>query len=1040
MKISHIFLKASLLLSIVCCPVILLAQEHKNECILILTPYSDSSPLSKNIVQSVIENMPLEYNGTVISCESLNLLTINTEKELDLLQERLFEKYDDAHPLLVIMESNACWAYFHDEIEKRWGDIPVILCTDKKFMAEKKYFLEKSFVPIEERISLEEIEKDRNLTIVNVPVYIRESIDMIYRHLPEMKELFFISDSRWANAQNRVEIADLVRTEYPELKLTLLTGGDFTADELLDSLQNIKEEDSGILFSSWYQHDAVAENVFLSTNIYQMISLYTSLPVFTLYNSGISDGKLAGGYVTLHEDISTTVADRALAIIQGHSGYQLPSVTIKGRPVYNYRTMQEKGFTNISYPKDTFFYSKPVNFFEKYRNQWIAALISILTVLIILIVRLRWIAKVHHIQQKQLDLMLNYNSLFNNMPITYAKCELVYNEGQLTDFIFHDVNRSFESHFLNREESIGVAYSTIAPNEHSLNEFLNAFRIAIQENREVAFQYYHIASSRIYSTIITPSAQTGYIDMFGIETTELAHTQQLLRTVNHKLTMALEVANIVPWKWDLTNKTILCDVNRPLELSNYQGSSESQLSVPDREYFSKICKEDRTRVEQAYRNLLEKRVDKIKEEYRVVTRSADGSRKIEWVEAQAAVDQYDEQGHPISLIGSSLVISERKKMESELIAAKEKAEESNRLKSAFLANMSHEIRTPLNSIIGFSGILAASENVEEKQEYVSIIENNNALLLQLINDILDISKIEAGTLEFVYSNIDLNDMMHEIEQVTRMRIASDKVQLIFDKHIPDCFINTERNRVTQVINNFLSNALKFTQEGTIRFGYELQGNNDLRFYVTDTGCGIPEDKINSIFGRFVKLNDFMQGVGLGLSICETIIHNMRGEIGVESKEGEGSTFWFTIPYRPVRITETQVKAYKQIKVQREELTILIAEDNKNSYRLLESFLQNEYKVLHAWNGQEAVDLYKAHKPHLILMDINMPIMDGYEATAEIRKMSDSVPIIAITAYAYASEKERILTEGFDGYASKPLDATEIRYKIADLIRQHMIFI
>ncbi|MCD8081448.1 MAG: response regulator [Bacteroides sp.] len=539
--------------------------------------------------------------------------------------------------------------------------------------------------------------------------------------------------------------------------------------------------------------------------------------------------------------------------------------------------------------------------------------------------------------------------------------------------------------------------------------------------------------------MINLSAQQGYMDMFGIEMTELAETQQLLRTVNHKLTMALEVANIVPWKWDLVRKTILCDVNKPLELSHSTGEGENQLSVPDREYFSRICKEDRPRIEQAYRNLIEKRVEKIKEEYRVLTYE-NGVRKIEWVEAQAAVDQQDENGQPISLIGSSLVITDRKKMESDLIAAKEKAEESNRLKSAFLANMSHEIRTPLNSIIGFSGILAATEDAEEKREYVSIIENNNTLLLQLINDILDISKIEAGTLEFIYSNIDLNEMMHEIEQATRLRITSDKVDLVFEKRLPDCFINTERNRITQVINNFLSNAIKFTNEGSIRFGYEMQGNNYLRFYVTDTGCGIPQDKIRSIFGRFVKLNNFKQGVGLGLSICETIISHMRGEIGVISKEGEGSTFWFTIPYRPVKISENQVKAYKQIKVQREELTILIAEDNQNSFRLLESILQNEYKILHAWNGQEAVELYKKHSPHLILMDISMPIMDGYEATKEIRSISDSVPILAITAYAYSADKERILRNGFDGYASKPLDATEIRYKIADMIRRQMIFI
>ncbi len=1037
MKTKHISLQIFFFLTAIFFQGHLAAEEDKKECILILAPYTDSSPLSSHIIRSVIRNMPLDYNGTVIRSESLSLLMINSNQDLEILRNKLFEKYDDEQPLLIIMESNACWAYFHEEIEKRWGDVPVILCTDKEFMAEKEYFMQKSFVPLDQRIPLEEIEKGRNLTIVNSPVYIRETIDMMHRHIPDMKELIFISDRRWANEQNRWEVEQLIEKEYPDLKLTLLTGGDLTADELLNSLRQV-DEHSGILFSSWYQHDVVADNIFLTSNIYQMVSLYTPLPVFTLYNPGISDGGLVGGYVTLHEEISQLVAEMALAIVHGKSSAHIPSVTQQGRPVYNYKVMQEKGFTNVSYPKDTFFYSRPDNFFEKYRYYWISVLILILTIIAILGIRIKVIGKIRRIQQKELDLMRDYNSLFNNMPITYTKCELIRRDNQeISSFIFREVNRSFESHFLKKEDVLGKDCMEVIPGRYK--EFISAFRLAEQEQREIAFQYYHTETSRVYTAVINLSAQQGYMDMFGIEMTELAETQQLLRTVNHKLTMALDVANIVPWKWDLVHQTILCDVNKPLELSHSTGEGENQLSVPDHEYFSRICKEDRPRIEQAYRNLIEKRVEKIKEEYRVLTYE-EGVRKIEWVEAQAAVDRQDENGQPLSLIGSSLVITDRKKMESDLIAAKEKAEESNRLKSAFLANMSHEIRTPLNSIIGFSGILAATEDAEEKREYVSIIENNNTLLLQLINDILDISKIEAGTLEFIYSNIDLNEMMREIEQATRLRIASDKVDLVFEKRLPDCFINTERNRITQVLNNFLSNAIKFTNEGSIRFGYEMQGNNYLRFYVTDTGCGIPEDKIKSIFGRFVKLNNFKQGVGLGLSICETIINHMRGEIGVTSKEGEGSTFWFTLPYRPIKISENQVKAYKQIKVQREELTILIAEDNQNSFRLLESILQNEYKILHAWNGQEAVELYKKHNPHLILMDINMPVMDGYEATKEIRNLSDSVPILAITAYAYSADKERILSNGFDGYASKPLDATEIRYKIADMIRRQMIFI
>lgn len=214
-------------------------------------------------------------------------------------------------------------------------------------------------------------------------------------------------------------------------------------------------------------------------------------------------------------------------------------------------------------------------------------------------------------------------------------------------------------------------------------------------------------------------------------------------------------------------------------------------------------------------------------------------------------------------------------MELELVSAKDRAEESNRLKSAFLANMSHEVRTPLNAIVGFSGILASTEEQTEKQEYMSIIENNNALLLQLIGDILDLSKIEAGTLEFYYSNVQLSRLMKEMENSCRLRLKSNDVRLVFEEPEEECTVYIEKNRLLQILNNLLTNALKFTSEGSIRFGYERRGE-ELYFYVSDTGCGIPKEKQESIFGRFVKLNTFAQGTGLGLSICQTLVGNLGG--------------------------------------------------------------------------------------------------------------------------------------------------------------------
>ena len=384
-------------------------------------------------------------------------------------------------------------------------------------------------------------------------------------------------------------------------------------------------------------------------------------------------------------------------------------------------------------------------------------------------------------------------------------------------------------------------------------------------------------------------------------------------------------------------------------------------------------------------------------------------------------------------------ITDQKILERKLRLAKEEAEESNRIKSAFLANMSHEIRTPLNAIVGFSSILADAEEPEEKEEYINIIENNNTLLLQLVGDILDLSKIESGTLEFVYSDIDLNALFQELEESARLRQKNDAVVIRYLPEMPDCFVNIEKNRLTQVVTNMMNNAMKFTPSGSITFGYHLKNTDFLYFYITDTGYGIEKDKKDTVFGRFVKLDSFSQGTGLGLSICQSIVENLGGEIGVESESGKGSTFWFTLPYRPVELKSVREQKEHRLNKVESKLTVLIAEDNESNFLLFESILKRQYNILHAWDGEEAVELFKQYNPHLILMDINMPKKTGYEATQLIREMSPTVPIMAVTAYVYAEDEERILNSGFDAYTSKPINAQKLQSDIVDLLKKQLIF-
>lgn len=362
-----------------------------------------------------------------------------------------------------------------------------------------------------------------------------------------------------------------------------------------------------------------------------------------------------------------------------------------------------------------------------------------------------------------------------------------------------------------------------------------------------------------------------------------------------------------------------------------------------------------------------------------------------------------------------------------------KALEADKMKNAFIANMSHEIRTPLNAIVGFSQLMVESDNASEQMEYNTIINNNCDMLLQLINDILDFAKIESGTLTYNLVEVELKDICQGVYVTQSLKMTSDVALLYNADSLPSVRILTDPQRVEQVLLNLLSNAIKCTTVGFISLSYELL-ENYVKVSVTDTGIGIPREKQACIFERFVKLDDFRQGTGLGLSICKMIIDRLGGEIGLESKVGAGSTFWFTLPLKdPQQIMESTLQTQKAREDIPEALpgqfTLLIAEDVLENYLLLQAILKKQYRLIHASNGLEAVDLYKVYAPDLVLMDIKMPVMDGFQATKEIRELSADIPILALTAFAFEKDKEIAKHYHFTDYLVKPVDILLLKHKI-----------
>lgn len=390
----------------------------------------------------------------------------------------------------------------------------------------------------------------------------------------------------------------------------------------------------------------------------------------------------------------------------------------------------------------------------------------------------------------------------------------------------------------------------------------------------------------------------------------------------------------------------------------------------------------------------------------------------------------DKKGNVIRYTGIAFNNTKWEKMAQELKEMKDKAELSDRLKSAFLANMSHEIRTPLNAIVGFSELLVDSDDPDEKKEYWHIIESNNDLLLRLINDILDLSKIESGIIDRKRERFNLTQLCNELYVMMRSKIPNADVELVQDNPCSECWIFLDSNRLKQVWMNFLTNAVKYTRSGYIRMGYSVE-KDGIRFYVEDTGTGIPKELQNRVFGRFQKLNEFVQGTGLGLAISRAIVEAAGGEIGFTSEQGIGSTFWAWVPceifqHGDVGCPETTLPNRRPVFSEDSDrkLRILVAEDNDSNFLLVRNILK-DYDLLRVTNGVEAVEEIRNGKFDFVLMDLKMPVMDGLVATRKIREFNSDIPIVALTANAFDTDRASAMDAGCNAFLPKPVKRKQL---------------
>lgn len=540
-----------------------------------------------------------------------------------------------------------------------------------------------------------------------------------------------------------------------------------------------------------------------------------------------------------------------------------------------------------------------VDLVEQYREwksddqQWLASLANIISICIELR-RTKDIAVRERTETLRAHRALDrseklFRNIFTNTPVGI---EIYDKDGFLIDIN----NKDMEIFGVTKEQALGV---NVFENPNIPQEV--KAQLGTVEQLDFHMQYKFNQVSNYYKTKRTDSIDlyakstqlfdnqgkfSGYL-LINIDNTEQTDAIARIQDFENFFSLISEYAKVGYAKMNFITKQGYAIKQWYKNMGKEEGTPLSEIVG----VYDMIHSEDRKLILDFYREMLAGNKKSFQGEMRVLRSGT--TDEWNWIHMNIVVTIYNPENQEIEIIGINYDITELKEIETKLTEAKERAEEADRLKSAFLANMSHEIRTPLNAIVGFSGLLVDTDDLAERQQYLSIVEENNELLLQLISDILDLSKIEAGTFDLTFSNVNVNMLCEDIVRSLQLKV-SDGVTLIFDPQPDNHFLCSDRNRLHQVISNFVNNAIKFTSEGSIRVGYEVL-EKQVQFYVTDTGIGIEQEHAAHVFERFVKLNTFVHGTGLGLSICKSIVEQLGGTIGVDSELGKGSCFWFTLP-------------------------------------------------------------------------------------------------------------------------------------------------
>ncbi len=889
---THIMIKKIVLLIGMCLLSLqLFALEGKR--LLILNSYNEGAPWAQEIINPIMREVSNRDGFQAVEVVHLNSTLIHNDKDFDNMSRGIFDRFVDRKPDYLVLVGDFAFT-LRDSIVERWGDVPMLLVVQSEQYGMRDYYYtyidENEAMNPDKLYPLESIHDDYNFSIVVTPNLYKETVDMMAYMFPDMNKLVFVADALYQNRQLNQQLREYLSREYPDMDYEWLVANEENSRALQQYLNNT-DHNIGMLLSTWFfERMTVHGHPQLIAGEARMIS-GAHRPVFGLRAAYLNYG-ITGGYFPSPDEMQKKIHAGLLDLISDKDMRKVPFRKVADSyPIVNYNHLMRDGIPESSCQPGTVFMNRPKSAWELYHTYIIAGGIVLLAIMAVIVARVMF-------QNRRIAMLRAHERLLNNMPVGFSQAKVVRgNDGNVVDIEYHGGNAMFRE-LLKRNALPGK------PDKLFDADFIaKIVERLLHRRRSVRFSYNFPYTDVTYEFLISIGNEVNKVvedvNVFAVDITEKCNAERDLQEFAHKLDVTMNGAHIIPWRWDIHKHKIMCEAMRMLRRSHYNvtAMAEDVRVINEEDYLSCIHPDDMERVCDVYRRFVEGRLEYIKMEYRFIRRKPKCDM-VEWIEVCAAVTERDDNGMPTVLIGSMLLITERKRQEEMLIAARERAAEADKLKMAFLANMSHEIRTPLNAIVGFSNLLAKTVDADKKQRFINIINKNNQMLLKLIGDVLDMAKVESNTLDFNFRPTDLNHLIQEVDSTMRIKLSND-VMLNYVLGAPDCIIDTDPDRLNQVLMNLLNNAAKFTTKGSITFGYELR-DDEIYFYVRDTGIGIPDQDAERLFSRFTKLNNFIPGTGLGLSISKSIVEMLGGSIGVKSAgHNRGSIFWFTIPNKQV---------------------------------------------------------------------------------------------------------------------------------------------